>query len=137
MLPRIFSLALGCALLGFLWWLGLRRLRSLRRAIITDGVIVEMIRVESTLHPGHISHVPRLTFRAQDGTEQVVTRVYSTFRLFRPQFRVGQSVCIAYDRETCSAEILKPAHTIRLLASLVLLTVAVVGILCVLVIDWP
>lgn len=135
MLSRIFSLALGCALLGFLWWLALRRWRSLRRALITDGIIVEMIPVESALHPGRISHMPRLTFRAQDGTQQVVTRVYSTFRLFRPQFRVGQSVRIAYDPETYSAEILQSAHTIRLLASLVLLTVAVVGILCVLVID--
>ena len=135
MLPRIVSLVLGCALLGFLWWLGLRRFQALRRALITDGLIVDMIPVESTLHPGRISHVPQLRFRAQDGTEQVVTRVYSSFRFFRPEFRVGQSVRIAYDPETCSAEILKSAHTVRLLASLMLLTAAVVGILFVSITD--
>lgn len=134
MIPQIVSLVLGCALIAFLWWLAFRRIRALRRAVITDGHIVDMIPVESIVRPGLISHVPRLKFRAQDGTEHMVTRVYSSFRS-RPEFRVGQRVRIAYDPETYSAEILKPAHTVRLLVWLVLLTAAVVGILFVTIVD--
>ena len=135
LLPRVISIAFGLALIGFLWWLGLRRLNSIRRAEITDAIVIEMLPVQSTLHLGRVSHVPKLKILAHDGTELVVTRVHSSARLLRPEFRVGQRVRVAFDPQNRSAEILKPAYTIRLLGSLIILTLAILSILCVLVID--
>ena len=119
------SIVVGSILIGFIWWLALRRLAALRRAPKTEGTIVEMVPVQSISDSGGTSYVPRIQFRAHDGTEHVVTRVYSGSRTFR----VGQTVRIAYDPKTYSVDILKPGQTFSLVASASALTLAIGAII--------
>ncbi len=133
MIPQIISAVLGVAVVCFLWWLGIRRIQCLRYAPKTEGVIVEMIPVASCGELGKISRVPRLRFRGADGSEHVVTRIYSTQTTFRPEFSVGQRVRIAYDPKTGNAEILKPAYAFRLLLDLVMLSAGILAVVASLI----
>jgi hypothetical protein len=133
MFGRLVAVVLGFLLIGFLWWLALRRFRTIRDALITEATIIEMIPVETLMEPGGVSYVPKLRFRAHDGTEHIVTRIYSSPGSWRTKRCVGQRVRIAYDPRTYNAEILR--SNTNLLIWLSLFTAAILGILWVLLVD--
>jgi hypothetical protein len=89
-------LLVGCAVLAGGVWLGAREHRWLRQSAVTAGTVVELITSRSS--KGGDTYAPRVSFKGADGVAHEFTRSYFSSPA---DFQVGESVLVAYDRETC------------------------------------
>jgi hypothetical protein len=92
---------IGTALLAIALLMAFFEHSWLKRANITDGTVVELVRTRGS--KGGYTYAPRVTYTAEDGSRHTFKRGYSSSP---PGFKVGDQVAVAYQPATEKARIL-------------------------------
>src|SRR3954463_12002285 len=94
-------IGIGTALLAIALLIAFFEHSWLKRASVTEGTVVELVRTRGS--KGGYTYAPRVTYTADDGSRHTFKRGYSSSP---PGFKVGDQVAVAYQPATEKARIL-------------------------------